>query len=398
MRPMRGRELGFCIVIVALLLPGFAAPTRAQTTPPTPYASISAEVEGYAGPGRASASDLKGQVVRIGLLAPLHGARKAEGEAMVAAAKMALRDTASQRMGHGRRVALAVEDESGSSWGMVSDAVIRLMLDDEAVAVITSTSGADTHLCEQVGNRIGVPVLTLSADATTTQIDIPWIFRMGPSYAQEAQGISQDIYSVRKLQNVLLITQRDQEGSHAIQAMKQATSVLSARVPNVIVLDGSSLDFESIIERIGTESPRAIIIWTNPSTASNLVHVLQIAGVKALRYLSQDASSEMREASTSELAASDAWSIANDDESAIDRQSFSTRFRQSTGADPDRVASQTYDAMILTVNALQIAGPNRARVRDELARTSSYDGVSGKISFDHEGNNRVPLHPVQLKQ
>jgi ABC-type branched-subunit amino acid transport system substrate-binding protein len=49
------------------------------------------------------------------------------------------------------------------------------------------------------------------------------------------------------------------------------------------------------------------------------------------------------------------------------------------------------------VHALQTAGPNRARVRDEFARTSSYDGVSGKISFDREGNNRATLHLVQLK-
>jgi branched-chain amino acid transport system substrate-binding protein len=394
---MRGRELGRSAGIVALLLPGFAVPARAQTTTPAPYASISTEVESYAGPGRAPANDLTGQVVRIGLLAPLQGARKAEGDAMVAAAQMALRDTASQRLSRGRRVALAVEDESGPSWGMVSDAVIRLMLNDEAVAVITSTSGADAHLCEQVGNRIGVPVLTLSADPTTTQIDIPWIFRMGPSDAQQAQGIAQDMYSVRKLQNVLLITQRDHDGNRAIQAMKQATSALGAQAPSVIALDESPLDLGPIMKKIGTEAPQAVVIWTNPSTAAILLHALRIAGVKTLCYLSQDASSDRHGAPTSELAASEAWTIADDDEPSSNRQSFAARFRQSTGAAPSLVASETYDAVILTVHAVQTAGPNRARVRDEVAKANNYDGVSGKISFDREGNNRSALHLVQLK-
>jgi branched-chain amino acid transport system substrate-binding protein len=397
MQPMRDRELALCAVIVALLLPEFAAPTRAQTTTPTPYASISAEVERYAGPGRASAYDLTGQVVRIGLLAPLHGVRKAEGDAMVAAAQMALRDTASQRLTRGRHVALAVEDSSGPSWGMVSDAVIRLMLNDEAVAVITSTSRVDTHLCEQVGNRIGVPVLTLSADPTTTQIDIPWIFRMGPSDDQQTQGIAQDLYSVRKLQNVLLIAQHDPEGSRAVQEMKQASSAFGARVPDVIAIDELPLNLGPIMRKIEAEAPQAIVILADPSTAAILLHALRIAGVKTLCYLSQEASSEMHDASTSELAASDVWTVADADESTGNRQRFAARFRQSTGVAPNLIASQTYDAVILTVQALQIAGPNRARVRDEIAKATNYEGVSGKISFDREGNDNATWHLVQLK-
>ena len=206
----------------------------------------------------------------------MEGVRKAEGDAMVAAAQMALRDNASQRLRHGRRVALAVEDSSGPSWGMVSNAVIRLMLNDNALAVITSTSAADTHLCEQVGNRIGVPVLTLSADPTTTQIDIPWIFRIGPSAAQESREMTQDI----------------------------------------------------------------------PTAA---------------------------------------------------RKSFAARFEQSTGVPPSLAAAETYDAVTLTVHALQTAGPNRARVRDDVAKANDYDGVSGKITFDREGNNIHVLRVVQGK-
>jgi len=396
MWPMRGRELGLYAVVVGFLQFGCAAPTRTQAVTPPPYASISAEVEGYAGPGRSPENDLTGQVVRIGLLAPLQGARKAEGDAMVAAAHMALRDASSHGLIHGHRIALALEDSSVPPWGMLSDAAIRLMLDDEAVAVITSTSGADTHLCEQVGNRIGVPVLTLSSDPTTTQIDIPWIFRVGPSGAQQAQWIAKDIYSVRKLRNVLLITQQDHEGNLAVQSLKQAATALGARTPNVIALDESPPDLEPIMKKIENDPPQAIVIWTNSSTAALFLHALRIAGLKTLCYLSQDASSELHDVPTSEFIAGEAWTTAKDDEPA-NRRSFTARFRQSTGVAPSLVASETYDAVILTVHALQAAGPNRARIRDELAAATHYDGVSGKIVFDREGNDRATLHLVQLK-
>jgi len=125
-------------------------------------------------------------------------------------------------------------------------------------------------------------VLTLSADATTTQIDIPWIFRMGPSDLENADGIAQGI-------------------------------------------------------------------------------------------------------------------VAEVDKSTAERREFATRFRQSSGVPPTVVASRTYDAVILTIRAVRIAGPNRARVRDELAKTANYDGLAGTISFDREGNNRATFHVTQRK-
>jgi branched-chain amino acid transport system substrate-binding protein len=105
----------------------------------------------------------------------------------------------------------------------------------------------------------------------------------------------------------------------------------------------------------------------------------------------------MHDTSTSELTTNGTWTIVGDDEATGNRQSFAARFRQSTGTAPSLVAGETYDAVILTVHALQTAGPNRARVRDELGKTSNYDEVSGRISFDREGNNRATLHLVQLK-
>jgi branched-chain amino acid transport system substrate-binding protein len=326
----------------------------------------------------------------------MQGARKTEGDAMVAAAQMALRDAAPRGLNRGRRVALAIEDESAPSWGLVSDAVIRLVLKDDVVAMLTSTSGADTHLCEQVANRIGVPVLTMSADATTTQIDIPWIFRMGASDAAEAKLIAHDIYSVRRLHNVLLITQQDHDGERGIDAMRQATSALGAMSSNEVVLDRVQADFGSVIKKIEADSPQAVVIWTSPSTATSLLHALRTAGVKTVCYLSQDASSDIHVVRKSGSISGETWAVAEDSDGTIGRENFAKRFRQAIGTAPSATASETYDAVTLTMRALQSVGANRARIRDEVANIRAYEGVSGKVSFDREGNNQAGLHLVQL--
>jgi branched-chain amino acid transport system substrate-binding protein len=378
------------------LLYGVVALTQAQIVKPHPYASIAIDGEDYNGPGRASANDLSGEIIRIGLLAPLHGPRKPEGDAMLAAAQIALHDAASRRLVHGRRIELAVEDASSPSWGIVSDAVIRLALNDEAIAVITSTSRTEAHLVEQVGNRIGVPVLTLSADATTTQIDIPWIFRMGASDAAEATLIARDIYSVRKLSNVLLIAQHNYDGDHAREALQQAATEFGAPPPTSVALDTIHPNLLSAANTLQQRPPQAVVLWADSATTARLLPAFQVLGIKFLCYLSPNAITDIHIASPINPASMELWTTAADGATSAHHQTFANRFQEATGAPPTRVAAETYDAVILTIQALQLAGPNRARVRDQLSHVQAYEGVSGMITFDREGNDLTAVHLVKV--
>jgi hypothetical protein len=53
--------------------------------------------------------------------------------------------------------------------------------------LITSANGGIAHQAEQVSNRLGVPILTLASDATTTEVKMPWLYRLGPSDVDQAR-------------------------------------------------------------------------------------------------------------------------------------------------------------------------------------------------------------------
>jgi branched-chain amino acid transport system substrate-binding protein len=371
-----------CAAIVLMTL---GVGMRAQSV--APYASIAREGESYAGAGRAAANDLKGKVVRIGMLAPLQGSRRAEGDAMVAAARIALQDAGGDALPGGRRVELAIRDSGGASWGVVSDAVIDLVMKDDVVAMITSTNGADAHLCEQVGNRMGVPVLTLAADATTTQIDIPWIFRMGASDVAEAQSFAQEVYRVQGFTKVTVIAAQDHDGRSGVAAMKLAAGSLGVAEPESIAMDPLRSDAEGVVKRMVAESPEAVVIWTGAETAEILLRAMKAAGVRAICLLPEDA--------TEAGYGMNVWTVVSDGEGDLVRERFSRRFAQATGVAPNVAAMETYDAVTLTVRALRGVGANRARARDALAQVQKFDGAGGWVSFDREGNNTTTLHMVR---
>jgi branched-chain amino acid transport system substrate-binding protein len=382
------------VVGLMLLVSVGAGAQRTGARKVAPYASIAAEGERYAGPGRAAANDLAGKVVRIGLLAPLRGAQKAEGEAMVAAAEMALRDAGGEALPGGRRVALAVRDESGPSWGAVSDAVIELVMEEEVVAVITSSSGVDAHLCEQVGNRLGVPVLTLAADATTTQIDIPWIFRIGGSDVAEARVMAQEMYGKRGLSKVMVVTMRDHDGLRGVEAMKAAAEAMGAGAAEVVTMDPQRPEVAEVVKRMTAEATEAVVIWTGAEMAGSLLRAMKAAGVKAFCFLPEDAAEAGY--GLRDLSGEGVWTVGGDGEDGVVRGDFWRRYAQSTGTAPSVAAMQTYDAVTVTVRALRSAGANRARVRDELAKVQGFEGAAGRLSFDREGNNVTALHLVRL--
>jgi branched-chain amino acid transport system substrate-binding protein len=66
---------------------------------------------------------------------------------------------------------------------------------------------------------------------------------------------------------------------------------------------------------------------------------------------------------------------------------FIARFASERQHEPDYTAGLTYDATRLLIEAIRRAGPNRARVREALAKLSPWPGIAGLIHFDGTGQN-----------
>src|SRR5208282_1001935 len=78
------------------------------------------------------------------------------------------------------------------------------------------------------------------------------------------------------------------------------------------------------------------------------------------------------------------------------RASFEKHYRERAGTIAAPAAAQAYDAVRVLATALRRSGPNRARLRDALAKLSPYAGASGVISFDPAGNDLSDVTVVRL--
>lgn len=364
-----------------------------------PYDSIDRDAINYFGPGRETTADIPGPEIKIGILAVPEGSGKAEGEALIQAAQMALEDEASNAL-PGRHLALVVRDATGP-WGRASREIVRLIFDDRAVALITFSDGNLAHLAEQVGNRAGVPVLTLSSDSTTTEINIPWLFRVVPGDTGQGQVFARNIYGERRLTRVLLVTERDHDGRVGGEAFQKAARQLGAPAPDHLEISSAAVESDAVVRRIEARPPEALVFWTGTETAEQLLRKIRGTRIHAPVYLCHKAAQQrIRLRGNTSLGpkgqepAEDAgiWIAAPQvNEGSPLRADLARRYTARTGKFPTAGATEAYDAVRLVIIALREAGPNRARVRDRLAKVSNFTGFSGIISFDGAGNDRTPL-------
>jgi branched-chain amino acid transport system substrate-binding protein len=374
----------FLAILLAATQPGLAQ------SPPTPYGVIPRDGVNYAGPGRDARHDLEGTGIKIGLLAPLTGSGQDEGKALLEAAQLAIEDETANLLPDGRRLTMVPRDQSGP-WGRASNEIVRLVYEDQAVAIVTALDGRSAHLAEQIGNKVGIPIVTLSTDPTTTQINLPWIFRLGPTDTQQARAFAHDIYVARALKQVALIMENGHDGRVGGEEFQKAARELNAPAVIRLAIDAADWNPDTVVSQIVAQKPDALVFWTGYETAARLAPRFRRALPAALVYLCHEAAQGSLDSDHENT-----WIVNSRSAASPLQESFERRYRARAGTLPSPAAAQAYDALRLLAAALRRSGPNRARLRDALATLPSFTGVSGVIAFDHAGNDLGDVTLVRL--
>lgn len=78
---------------------------------------------------------------------------------------------------------------------------------------------------------------------------------------------------------------------------------------------------------------------------------------------------------------------------------FVSNYRAKYGVDPDAGAATAYDAARMLFDAFRRAkSKEKAAVRDALAQTKDFPGVTGKITLDANRNAQVPVYLLRIEK
>ena len=336
-------------------------------------------------------------VIKVGVMGPLTGPAAAYGLSQRRGVELAAADVnASGELGRARVELVVADDQAKMS--LAGNIIVRMIHTDGIAALIGAINSSCTHVAQMVTVKNLVPMITTtSTDPSITRAGSPWTFRCLSDDILQASELGRYIFSRRSLERVALLMQNNRYGKMGGRVL--ARMAKKEKRPLVLerLFEGKATDFSGDVDALIKARAAAVVIWGLYRPSALLVRKIRAAGWTGL-ILGADG---LVSPAFLEIAGRAAEGVIvtfpfNPTSSDPVRQGFIRRYQRRYGHSPDSFAAHSYDALGLIVAAIKRKGASRHNIKDGLALTRDYHGVTGHITLDKEGNDtrRVQLARV----
>lgn len=295
----------------------------------------------------------------------------------------------------GKRLELLVEDDRGEA-SEAASAVSKLITRDHVVALIGEQASSRSIAAAPIAQSYGVPMIS----PTSTNVEVTkkgdYIFRA--CFTDPYQGAVLSSFARKNLEAAtaaLLVDVRNDYSVGLAQAFRESFIAAGGKVVADLKYAEGDSDFSAQLTALRPLDPDVLVVPGYYTDAGLIARQARALGIRAV-LLGGDGwdSPKLTEIGGEAVEGSyfsNHYSV--DDPSPAVRQ-FVAAYRKKYGAEPDSIAALSYDATRLLADAIRRAGSTEGkRVRDALADTKDYSGVSGKITMDADRN---PIKPAFL--
>lgn len=401
-----------CLPVLLALLAG---PTFGQENPETyantpdemtpyrqfkrPYKLHFADEHLFLGTGREKKPPAGLKTVRIGFLGPLDDSNVEAvfGRRMLQGAQLAIEEANARGGYDGLPYELVVRDDVGP-WGASSNKIVEL--DREKVwCVLGSIDGASTHIAIRVALKLELPVVTTGGtDPTLTETRIPWYVRVNADDRQNGYALADYIYRVKGHERVAAVRINNRYGRAGIAEFRDASRRLGRPLLLELRYGPHDRDFTTQLERVQGTGADAVVLWGNPEDMGLVVKQMRAMGMKQPVY-GPDRIVEQRFLDAAGAAGEGVVGTYWFDPTRKDPTwlAFRERYEERFGEPAEQYAAHAYDGMVMILEAVERAGLNRTRIRDQLTDYTRYHGVTGEIIMDPSWNDIGPVTMVEVE-
>jgi branched-chain amino acid transport system substrate-binding protein len=354
----------------------------------------------FYGAGREKLAPVGLKEIRIGFLGPLEGSVLAYmGKQMMQGATLAVEDANKRGGFKGIPFKMMIHNDAGL-WGAAANEIVKM--DDEGVwAWLGSIDDIVSHVAIRATLKLEIPnVNTADPDPTFTETNIPWVIRTIPDDRQASYVMVHQMIEFDGHKRMAVIRANNRYGRvGTVHLNRTATRMGFPFVIEERFKDGET-DFKSQLERIKKTNPDAIAMWGNAKESALILKQIRAMGMNQPVY----ASDRIVNGEFLKIAGPLAEGVKttcqyNPDSDNPKLKAFRAKYKERFGMDADVIAAHSYDGMNILIESIQLAGLNRAKIRDLLTDNKTfqgYDGVTGKIMFDQTWNNVRPIFTAKV--
>ena len=346
-------------------------------------------------PGRESQTAASADDIPIGVYGALSGDQAAFGNATVQGVKLAAEEINAAGGVLGRKIRLVIEDDRGKP-EEAADVVTKLITGNDVIAVIGENSSAQSLAAAPIAQANGVPMISPSSTNPNVTKKGDYIFRVCFTDPYQGKALATFVRNNLKLTRAGIL--KDNKNDYSV-GLAEFFGKEFAALGGTIVAEqsyaGGDTEFRPQLTTIRKADPEVLFVpgfYTDVGQiaiqARDLGMTLPMVGGDGW---DSPVVIEIGGKSIENSYFSDHYFVG-DPRPLV--QKFVEAIRKRHGKNPEANAALGYDALKILVAAIGRAGSlDRKAIRDQIASTSNYDGVSGVITM---GPERDPIKPVAM--
>jgi branched-chain amino acid transport system substrate-binding protein len=295
----------------------------------------------------------------------------------------------------GNSIVLLSEDDRGEPSEAASVAS-KLITRDHVVALIGENASSRSLAAAPIAQSYHVPMISPSS----TNVDVTkkgdYIFRV--CFTDPYQGKVLATFARRNLEArtaAILVDARSDYSVGLAEAFRKDFTEMGGRIVAEVKYSEGDSDFSAQLTAIRSERPDVLFVPGYYTDAGLIARQARSLGLKAV-LLGADGwdSPKLVEIGGEAIEGAYLSNHYSVDDPAPAVRAFVGAYEARYGADPDSIAALSYDATRLLADAIDRAGSTEGkRVRDALASTRDFHGVTGTITMDADRN---PVKPAVI--
>ena len=294
---------------------------------------------------------------------------------------------------HGRQLKVSVLDDEGKP-EQAATAATKLIASDHVTALLGEVASTRSKFMAPKAQQAKVPMISPSSTNAEVTKKGDYIFRA--CFIDDFQGyvMAKFAHDNLKLKKVAIL--RDVRNNYSV-GLADVFKGIFTKMGGTITADESfsqgDVDFRAQLTKIKQTSPEGIFVPAYYGDVGLIAKQKVEAGV-TVPLLGSDGwdSERLVEIGGAALEGSYFSNHYSVDDPSPAIQEYVTKFKKAYGSIPDSLSAQAYDAAGMLVDAMKrakdLSGPS---IRDALAATKNYRGVTGDITLDA---NRNPVKPA----
>jgi len=367
-----------------------------------------------------SSSGGKSEIV-IGEYGSLTGSDATFGQSTKMGVELALAELTAKQGGKigGLPVRVVSEDDQGKP-EEAANAVQKLLNQDQVVTVIGEVASSRSLAAAPICQQAGVPMVSPSStNPRVTEVG-DYIFRM--CFIDPFQGTVMAKFALTNLALKKVAILKDIKSDYSVGLAQFFTDAFRAGGGEIVAeqaYQAGDQDFSSQLTAIKARNPEAIFVPGYYTEVGLIARKARELGLTAPLLGGDGWESEQLLAIGGEALNgsyySNHFAVDNPDPRL---QGFLQKFKAKFGKEPDAIAGLAYDAANVTfacmekmaaedaprfnaLSATHAGTPERkaacAKLRDLIAATQGYEGVTGNITLDEHRNATKPAVVLEIK-